>query len=76
MTKAEVLSYLGTKINYEESPADLLDRAKYLILDYLGLAARGSRFESSEPILNFVCKLGGQGKGTVVGIRDVRPMPQ
>ncbi|WP_167577633.1 MmgE/PrpD family protein [Ammoniphilus sp. YIM 78166] len=76
MTTAEFLSYLSSKIRYEESPYELLDRAKYLTLDYIGLAARGSRFSSSDPILQFIRSAGGEGKGTIMGIRELRCSPQ
>ena len=37
-------------LTYEDLPDEVVDRAKYLLLDYLGVAARGALSESSRPV--------------------------
>lgn len=79
MTKAAALAKLRDQIRLDESIdacAALLDRAKYLTLDFIGLAARGSTLESSQPVIQFIRQFGGEGNHRVMARHDVRPLPQ
>ena len=62
-------------LNYNDLPEEVIDRVKYLTLDYLGVAARGSLGESSAPILNFVSNRGMVGEGSVVIGTDLKADP-
>ena len=73
---SESLAYLTSSIKYSELSDEVIDRTKYLALDYLGLAARGSIFSSSEPIHTLLRTIGGVGEGVVVGNKDLRPSYQ
>ncbi|UCD57219.1 MAG: MmgE/PrpD family protein [Candidatus Hydrogenedentota bacterium] len=52
-----------------------IDRTKYLLLDYLGVAARGSLNESSRSVQNLVTQLDVTGSGAVVIGTDIRVGP-
>jgi 2-methylcitrate dehydratase PrpD len=59
-------------LSYNALPEEVIDRVKYLILDYLGVAARGSLSESSGPILNFISNRCMVGEGAVVIGTDLK----
>jgi 2-methylcitrate dehydratase PrpD len=48
-------------------PAEVLDRARYFLLDYLACAIRGSREESSTAVQGMVQRMGANGCSTVIG---------
>jgi 2-methylcitrate dehydratase PrpD len=54
--------------------AEVLDRARYFLLDYLACAIRGSREESSAVVQRMIQRLGANGCATVIGTR-MRTMP-
>ena len=60
------------------TPADLsggiFDRARYLMLDYLGVAIRGSRSESSAPVYRMIQRIGASGCSTIIGA-GIRTLP-
>ena len=54
---------------------EVIDRVKYLILDYIAVAARGSLSDSSRSVQNLVLKLNeGRGGGVVIGT-DIKASP-
>lgn len=53
-------------LNYNDLSDDVIDRIKYLLLDYIGVAARGSMSDSSIPILRLVQDLDKTADGAVV----------
>ena len=55
-------------------PADVLDRARYFLADYLAVAIRGSREESSQAVQRMVQRLGAAGCSTIIGTR-IRTLP-
>ena len=44
------LAAFCTRLDYDSLPAEVVDRAKYFFLDYLGVAVRGSLSDSSQPL--------------------------
>jgi len=46
---------------------EVFDRAKYLLLDYLGVALAGSLAESSQPVHKMLARAAGAGPCTVLG---------
>jgi 2-methylcitrate dehydratase PrpD len=58
----------------ENLPAEVVDRARYFLLDYLAVAIRGSREESSQAVQRMVQRLGANGCATVIGAR-MRTIP-
>ncbi len=55
-------------------PAEVIDRARYFLLDYLGVAIRGSREESSQAVQRMVQRMGANGCATIIGTR-IRTIP-
>jgi 2-methylcitrate dehydratase PrpD len=53
-------------LDYDELPDAVVDRVKYLVLDFIGVAARGALSESSGPVQRFILNLDGDRKGAVV----------
>jgi 2-methylcitrate dehydratase PrpD len=76
MTIAESLSELVVTLKYEDLSQEVIDRTKYLALDFIGLALRGNTFESSKPIHQFIKTLGGKGEGIIIGNKDFNTLPQ
>lgn len=48
-------------------PDAVIDRAKYFVLDYLGVALRGSRVDSSAAVQAFVDRFAPPGTATIIG---------
>lgn len=59
-------------LSFSELPDEVIDRAKYLTLDYLGVAARGSRSDSSIPVHRFVKRFENRDTGAIVVGTDLR----
>ncbi|HTW65955.1 MAG TPA: MmgE/PrpD family protein [Bryobacteraceae bacterium] len=55
-------------------PPEVLDRARYFLLDYLACAIRGSQEESSQAVQRMVQRMGANGCASVIGTR-IRTIP-
>jgi len=53
-------------LRFEHLPGEVVDRTKYLLLDYLGVAARGALSDSSAPVHRVVTDMGKKGDGAVI----------
>ncbi|MBW2336385.1 MAG: MmgE/PrpD family protein, partial [Deltaproteobacteria bacterium] len=62
-------------LNYNDLSDDIIDRTKYLLLDYIGVAARGSLSDSSIPLLRLVQDLDKTAEGAVVIGTNIRVSP-
>ncbi|HYL78328.1 MAG TPA: MmgE/PrpD family protein [Bryobacteraceae bacterium] len=69
----ELVGYLSS-LQYPDIGPDVFERARYLLLDYLGVAIRGSRAESSEPVYKMIERIGAPGPCTVIGT-NLRTLP-
>ncbi|EZH64737.1 hypothetical protein DH09_19660 [Bacillaceae bacterium JMAK1] len=67
MTITTELSKMAKALNYDDLPEEVIDRTKYLLLDFIGLAARGNHYASNAPILSYVKRQGSTGNGIVIG---------
>jgi 2-methylcitrate dehydratase PrpD len=76
MKIAESLANMIHGLQFNDLSQEVIDRTKYLALDFVGLAARGNHFESSQPIHDFIRSHGGQGNGVVIGAEELSPLPQ
>jgi 2-methylcitrate dehydratase PrpD len=54
-------------ISADNLPADVLDRARYFLLDYLSVAIRGSLEESARCVQRMVARIGSVGCATLIG---------
>ena len=59
-------------LNFETLPAEVQDRVKYLLLDYLGVAIRGAETESSVPVHRFLSKRQDAFRGVPVIATSLR----
>lgn len=64
------------QLRCEELPPDVVDKVKYLALDFVGVAARGALSESSVPMQAFVKEWGHDPEGASVIGTDWRAAPQ
>jgi 2-methylcitrate dehydratase PrpD len=53
-------------LRFGHLPREVVDRAKYLLLDYLGVAARGALSDSSVPVQRVIKRMGKTGGGAVI----------
>jgi 2-methylcitrate dehydratase PrpD len=51
---------------YEDLPPEVVDMAKYLALDFLGVAARGSLVDSTKAMYGFIRDVGSSARGGVI----------
>src|SRR5580693_3663081 len=61
-------------ISPDNLPANVLDRARYFLLDYLSVAVRGSLEESAQCVQRMVARTGAAGCATVIGT-SIRTSP-
>ena len=62
-------------LDYEQLSSEVIDRAKYFFLDYLGVAVRGSLSESSQPVYRLTAGLEMPGTGTILGRPEKTAVP-
>jgi 2-methylcitrate dehydratase PrpD len=62
-------------ISAEHLPAEVLDRARYFLLDYLAVAVRGSREESAQCVQRMIHRTAPVGCATVIGT-PIRTIPE
>lgn len=67
MTAAETLARFCVPLCWEDLPLDVRERTKELVLDFLGVAARGSAEASSRAAARFVRESQPSGKATAIG---------
>lgn len=66
MSIAGELAEFCSKRSYDDFPAQVIDRAKYLALDFVGVAARGCLVDSSRVVQDTIKEIGRQQDGSVV----------
>ena len=69
------LAEFCTRLKYDNLPTEVVDRAKYFFLDYLGVAVRGSLSDSSQPLYRMAGSLASDGRGTVLGRAEKANFP-
>ena len=63
------------ELNYDAFSEEVIDRVKYLFLDYIGVAARGSLSDSSGPVHNLILNCDKTDDGAVVVGTQMRASP-
>ena len=69
----ELASFLAN-LRPADLPANVMDRARYFLLDYLAVAIRGSQEPSAAAVQRMVAHSGAPGPATVIGT-DLRTTP-
>lgn len=67
MGVSQRLVEFSTSLSFKDLPEEVVDKVKYLLLDFVGLAMRGALSESSSPVINLVSGLGKDGHSAVIG---------
>ncbi len=62
-------------IRVDRLEGDVIEHVKYLLLDFLGLAAKGLAMQSTQQVHGLIRQMGGCGDGTVIGT-GLKPLPQ
>jgi 2-methylcitrate dehydratase PrpD len=61
-------------LKFNQLPDEVIDRAKYFFLDFIGVACRGSQEDSSQSMYRFLREMGGGPKrGVIVGTKGRAP---
>ncbi len=63
----QILVFYSHALNFKDLGSEVVERAKYLLLDYLGVAIAGSLAESSQPIYRMLARSASPGPCTVIG---------
>jgi len=66
MNETKQISQRCHDLSYRDLSGDLIDRVKYLCLDYIGVAARGALSDSSRPVHGIISKVDHSRNGAVV----------
>jgi 2-methylcitrate dehydratase PrpD len=61
-----------SELKYRQLPDEVVDRAKYFFLDFIGVACRGSGADSSKSMYRFVREM-GKGDGILIGTKSKAP---
>jgi 2-methylcitrate dehydratase PrpD len=61
---------------YKNFPEEVIDKVKYFLLDFIGVAARGSIAESTRIIFDFIRFIGGNPKSCSIIGAKMRASPQ
>jgi 2-methylcitrate dehydratase PrpD len=69
----ELVTFLHP-LQASDLPAEVLDRSRYFLLDYLAVAIRGSHEESSAAVQRIIQRIGANGCATVIGT-SMRTIP-
>jgi len=67
----DLANYCG-ELKFNQLPDEVVDRAKYFFLDFIGVACRGSQVESSKSMYRFVREM-GKGSGVLIGTESKAP---
>ena len=63
-------------LHFEDIPASVRDRAKYLILDAVGIAFASRHYPFSGKILTGLLDAAGTGTASVIGFQEKLPLQQ
>jgi 2-methylcitrate dehydratase PrpD len=62
----ELVEFLAA-LDAAKLPPEVFGRTRYFLLDYLGVAIRGSLAESSAPVYAMIDRIGARGSATIIG---------
>lgn len=61
-------------LKFRQLPEEVIDRVKYFFLDFIGVACRGSKEDSSQSMFRFVRETGsGNRGGVIIGTKERAP---
>jgi len=71
-SKSEILCDFAYSLRLEDVPSQVIESAKYCMIDTIGVSAFGSQFPWSQTILKYAKSYGSGGKSQVLGIPNLR----
>jgi 2-methylcitrate dehydratase PrpD len=69
----ELVEFLH-RLGPEDLPSEVVERARYFLLDYLSVAVRGSQEDSARCVQRMIQRIGAPGCATVIGT-SIRTLP-
>ena len=69
------LAGFAANLSYEDLPPEVVDRAKYLCLDFAGVALRGSTTPSGQAVARAIERGGRTGPSVIIGTKQ-RALPE
>jgi len=76
MNESKQLVSRCCNLTYEKLSPDIIDKVKYLALDFVGVASRGSQSDSSVPMYAFTKEVAQDPEGACVIGSDFKATPQ
>jgi 2-methylcitrate dehydratase PrpD len=74
MGVTQELAKYCSELKFNQLPEEVIDRVKYFFLDFIGVACRGSKEDSSQSMFRFVRETGsGNRGGVVIGTKERAP---
>ena len=55
-----------SELKFQQLPEEVIDRVKYLFLDFIGVACRGAQEDSSKSVFRFICETDCRKRGSVI----------
>jgi 2-methylcitrate dehydratase PrpD len=71
-TASQILGKFAAELNYADIPAAVLERAKYCVIDAVGVATFGSQFPWSRMVADYARRYGSGGPCSLIGIPGTR----
>ncbi len=71
----QTLANFAANVNYEDLSPEVVDRAKYLCLDFAGVTLNGSTTDSAKTVVQALEDVGRSGPSAIVGT-DKRVLPE
>lgn len=63
-----------SEMKFHQLPEEVINRVKYMFLDFIGVACRGTQEDSSKSIYRFVKEMGhGHREGVIIGTKEKAP---
>jgi 2-methylcitrate dehydratase PrpD len=63
-----------SEMKFHQLPEEVVNRVKYMFLDFIGVACRGTQEDSSKSICRFVKEMGhGHREGVIIGTKEKAP---
>ena len=66
MRITQELAKYYSELKFRQLPEEVVDRVKYLFLDFIGVACRGSQEESSKSVYRFIREMDSEKRGGVI----------
>ncbi len=74
MKITQELAKYCSELKFNQLPEEVIDRVKYFFLDFIGVACRGSKAESSKSVYQFIREMDcGKRGGVIIGTGERAP---